>query len=160
MPIPERRPLYFEDFAQFSDHDALVTPARTVTEADIVSFAAWTGDYNPVHTDAVSSAAGRFGERIAHGALGLSLCLGLASRTGAFEGSAVALLGVDGWRFAAPIRIGDTVHVRIRIVGTRLTSSGDTGVVQREFSLLNQDGVITQQGRLDVLVKTRPAATA
>jgi hypothetical protein len=45
-------------------------------------------------------------------------------------------------------------------VGTRLTSSGDTGVVQREFSLLNQDGVITQQGRLDVLVKTRPAATA
>ena len=108
----------------------------------------------------MASASGRFGERIAHGALGLSLCLGLASRTGAFEGSAVALLGVDGWRFAAPIRIGDTVHVRIRIVGTRLTSSGGTGVVQREFSLLNQDGVITQQGRLDVLVKTRPVATA
>ena len=67
----------------------------------------------------------------------------------------MALLGVDGWRFRAPIRIGDTVRVRIRIVGTRLTSSGDAGVVEREFSLLNQDDVITQQGRLDVLVKTR-----
>lgn len=151
-------PLYFEDLESFAEGQELVSPARTVTEADIISFAAWTGDYNPVHTDAVAAADGRFGERIAHGALGLSLCLGLISRTGAFEGSAVALLGVDGWRFTAPVRIGDTVHARVTIVGTRLTSGGASGVVKRQFRLLNQHGELTQEGRLDILVKTRAAA--
>ncbi|GAA3045113.1 MaoC/PaaZ C-terminal domain-containing protein [Pseudonocardia yunnanensis] len=150
-------PLYFEDFTTGQE---LVSPARTVTEADVVSFAAWTGDYNPVHTDAVAAATGRFGERIAHGALGLSLCLGLISRTGAFEGSAVALLGIDGWRFRAPVRIGDTVHARVTILDTRLTSRGDTGVVGRRFSLVNQHGDVTQEGRMDVMVKVRPAPAA
>ncbi|MCE3550645.1 MaoC family dehydratase N-terminal domain-containing protein [Pseudonocardia sp. RS11V-5] len=149
-------PLWFEDFAAMGPDDELVSPARTVTEADIVSFAAWTGDYNPVHTDAVAAAAGRFGERIAHGVLGVAFCLGLISRTGAFEGSAVALLGIDGWTFRAPVRIGDTVHTRVRVVGTRLTSRGDAGVVQRLFTLVNQEGVVTQEGRMDVMVKTRP----
>ncbi|MBK0296437.1 FAD-dependent oxidoreductase, partial [Bacillus sp. S34] len=46
-----------------------------------------------------SKAAGVF----VHGLLGTSLCLGLIARTGVFEGSAVALLGIDQWRFTAPV---------------------------------------------------------
>lgn len=153
-------PLFFEDLEAFTEGQELVTPARTVTEADVVSFAAWTGDSNPIHTDAVFAAQGRFGERIAHGALGLSLAIGLIARTGAFEGSAVALLGVDGWRFTAPIRFGDTVHARVTVVGTRLTSRGDAGVVARHVRLLDQDDALAQEGRLDVLVRTRAAAGA
>lgn len=146
-------PLYFEDFAEGQE---LLSPARTVTEADVVSFAPWTGDYNPVHTDAEFAAAGRFGGRIAHGLLGVSLCLGLISRTGAFEGSAVALLGIEGWRFIAPVLIGDTVRCRVEIVSTRLTSKADTGVVGRRFSLLNQRDELTKEGRMDVMVAVRP----
>ncbi len=145
--------LYFEDFAEGQQ---ILSPARTVTEADIVSFAAWTGDYNPIHTDAEFAGASRFGERIAHGVLGVSLCLGLIARTGAFEGSAVALLGIDEWRFRAPVKIGDTVRCAVRIVGTRLTSKRDTGVVARHFTLLNQRDEPTQEGRMDVLVAVRP----
>lgn len=147
-------PLYFEDF---TEDQTFTTPARTITESDVVSFAAWTGDYNPIHTDAEFARTTRFGERIAHGLLGASLCLGLMSRTGVFEGSAVALLGVDGWTFRAPLLIGDTVHCRITILGCRLTSRGDAGVVQRRFELLNQRGATTQEGRMDVLVAVRPA---
>ncbi len=151
-----RGPLWFEDFAAMDPDDPVVSPARTVTEADVVSFAAWTGDYNPLHTDAVAAADTRFGERIAHGVLGVALWIGLVARTGLFEGSAVALLGIDGWTFRAPIVFGDTVHARMTVVGTRLTSSGTTGVVQRHCQLVNQDGVVVQEGRLDVMVKTRP----
>jgi acyl dehydratase len=150
-------PLYFENFHEGQEFR---TPARTVTEADIVSFAAWTGDYNPLHTDAEFSQTTRFGERIAHGVLGVSLCLGLVSRIGVFEGSAVALLGIDGWRFRLPVIIGDTVHCRITIVGTRLTSSGTTGVLQRRFELVNQRGEVVQEGRMDVLVYCRDHAPA
>lgn len=148
-----RGPMWFEDFAEGQE---FLTPARTVTEADVVSFAAWTGDYNPLHTDAEFAAGTRFGQRIAHGVLGVSLCLGLAARTGLFEGSAVALLGIDGWRFRSPLLIGDTVHVRIEIVGVRRVSSGEAGVVSRRFSLVDQHATTLQDGRLDVMIAVRP----
>jgi acyl dehydratase len=142
-------PRFFEDFAEGQEFE---TPARTVTESDIISFAAWTGDYNPIHTDAEFARSSRFGERIAHGVLGLSLCLGLTARLGLFEGSAIALLGIDEWRFRRPIVIGDTVHCRITITGTRLTSKGDVGIVGRYFQLFNQRHELTQEGRMDIMV--------
>jgi len=128
------------------------TPARTITESDVVQFSGLTGDYNPIHTDAEFAADTRYGQRIVHGLFGVSVCIGLMSRIGIFEGSAVALLGVDEWRFRAPIFIGDTVRCRIQILGKRLTSGGETGVVQRRFELLNQRGDIVQDGRMDVMV--------
>lgn len=146
------RAMFFDDFAEGQE---FLTPGRTITEADVVSFAAWTGDYNPLHTDAEFAKGTRFGERIAHGMLGVSLCLGLASRLGLWEGSAVALLGIDGWRFRAPVMIGDTVRARIEIVGVRRISRGDAGVVSRRFTLLNQRAETTQEGRLDVMVAVR-----
>lgn len=155
MPVT-RGPLWFEDFAAMSPDEPIVSPRRTVTEADVVSFAAWTGDYNPLHTDAVAAAGTRFGERIAHGVLGVALAIGLIARTGLFEGSAVALLGIDAWTFRAPVFFGDTVHASMTIVGTRLTSKGDTGVVQRHTQLVNSEGVVVSEGRLDVMVRARP----
>lgn len=149
-------PLWFEDFAAMGADEALVSPGRTVTEADVVSFAATTGDYNPMHTDAVAAAGGRFGERVAHGALGLSWCLGLSSRTGAFEGSALALLGIENWEFRAPLRFGDTVHTRARVTGTRMSGRGDAGVVRVQYDLVTQDGVVAQTGLMSYLVRTRP----
>ncbi|QDP96266.1 dehydratase [Microlunatus elymi] len=148
-------PYYFEDFAvgqQFS------TPGRTISEADVMSFAAWTGDNNQVHTDAEFARNTRYGKRIVHGMLGASLCLGLISRIGVFEGSSVALLGIDNWRFTNPVFIGDTLTCTVEIVGTRLTSKGNTGVVQRELRLANQRGEIVQQGRMDILILTRANA--
>lgn len=144
--------LYFEDFYE---GQILLTPARTVTEADLVAFAAWTGDYNPIHTDAEFAKQSRFGERIVHGLLGVSLCLGLMARTNAFEGSAIALLGIDEWRFKAPILIGDTVHAKITITSTRLTSKKTQGVIGRYFELINQRNAVVQAGRMDVMVTVR-----
>jgi acyl dehydratase len=150
-------PHYLEDLAA---GQTFVTPGRTITEADVVSFAAWTNDNNQVHTDAEFAKGTRYGQRIVHGMLGASLCLGLIARTGVFEGSAVALLGIDGWRFTAPVFIGDTVTCAVEILSTRLTSSGRTGIVERQVTLRNQRGEVVQQGRMDLMVLTRDAAVA
>ncbi len=85
-------------------------------------------------------------------------------RRRADEGSAVALLGIDQWRFTAPVFIGDTVTCSVEILSTRLTSSGTssgtTGIVERAVSLRNQHGEIVQQGRMDIMVLTRDAAVS
>jgi acyl dehydratase len=144
---------YFEDFHA---GQVFTSQARTITETDVVTFAGWSWDTNPVHTDAESAASGRFGGRIAHGVLGLSVALGLASRLGVFEACSVALLGIDDWRFRRPLVPGDTVRCRVEILDTRLTSSGETGILQRRFTLLNQRDEVVQEGDMGLMVQVRP----
>ncbi len=144
--------MYFEDFEA---GQVFESQSRTITEADVVAFAGWSWDTNPVHTDAVSAAAGRFGRPIAHGLLGMSVAMGLTSRLGVFEGSSVALLGVDGWRFHLPLLVGDTVRCRVEITDARLTSKGDTGILQRRFTLLNQHDDTVQSGDIALMVARR-----
>ena len=68
---------YFEDIEVGQEY---VSPGRTVTEADIVAFAGLSGDYNVLHTDAEFMWTSIFGERIAHGLLGLAIQSGLGTR--------------------------------------------------------------------------------
>lgn len=145
---------YFEDFVV---GQVFHTQGRTITETDIVSFAGWSWDTNPVHTDAEHSAGGRFGQPIAHGVLGLSIAMGLASRLGIFERCSIALLGIDEWTFTHPVAVGDTIRCTIRIAGARATSNGKSGVLERVFALTNQDDNVVQQGNISLLVSRRPA---
>lgn len=145
--------LFFEDFVP---GQVYVTQSRTITESDLVAFAGWSWDTNPVHTDVASAADGRFGHRIAHGLLGMAVAMGLASRLGIFEGSSVALLGVEDWRFVRPIFIGDSICAQVEILSTRLTGKGDAGVLERRFTVVNHKGEVVQQGNIGLMVSTRP----
>jgi 3-hydroxybutyryl-CoA dehydratase len=100
--------LFERDFDELETGVAFTTPARTITESDLVSFAALTGDRHPLHTDARWAETSPFGKRVAHGMLVLSYALGLVP----FEPSrVVALRGVDGVVFKRPAYIGDTIRV-------------------------------------------------
>lgn len=144
---------YFEDFEA---GQRFVTQYRTITEADIATFAGWSWDTNPVHTDALTSGKGRFGGRIAHGMLGASVAMGLLSTLGIFEQCSIALLGIDEWRFEGPIRAGDSVRCEVEILQARLTSRGDAGILTRRLVLSNHDGDIVQQGMINLMVSRRP----
>jgi 3-hydroxybutyryl-CoA dehydratase len=85
---------------------------RTVTEADIVAFAAVTGDANPVHLDADYAATTSFGERIAHGMLSagyISAVLGTA-----LPGPGAIYLS-QSLKFKRPVKIGDAVTARATV---------------------------------------------
>lgn len=143
---------WFEDFAP---GQSFVSQGRTLTDADLVFFAGWSWDTNPVHTDADLAQGGRFGAQIGHGLMGMSIAMGLASRLGVFEGCSIALLGVDEWRFRLPLFVGDTVRCRVEILSVRATSSGEAGILDRRFSLLRGEDVV-QEGRIGLMVARRP----
>ncbi|GAB3485522.1 hotdog family protein [Flexivirga lutea] len=145
---------FFEDFAV---GQVFHTQGRTITESDIVSFAGWSWDTNPVHTDVVHAAAGRFGAPIAHGVLGLSVAMGLVSRLGVFESCSIALLGIDGWRFERPVVAGDTLRCTLTVTGARATSNGRAGILDRALILTNQDDAVVQRGSIGLMVARRPA---
>jgi len=101
---------YFEDFQV---GDKIVTRGRTITEADIVTFSAFSGDWHPLHTDVEYAKKGPFGERIAHGFLVLSVASGLLPLS---EIAIIAFYGIDKLRFVNPVKLLDTIHVEFEAV--------------------------------------------
>ena len=101
---------FFEDFEL---SEKRVSRARTITETDIVLFAAFTGDWYPLHTDAEYAKKTPFGERIGHGFLSLSVASGLLPLS---EISIIAFYGMDKVRFFGPVKIGDTIHVEEEVM--------------------------------------------
>lgn len=134
--------------------------ARTITETDVVTFSWISGDVNPMHTDAEHSAKSPIGQRIAHGALGLSIATGLSASLGYLEGTAIAALGVDEWKFLKPILFNDTIRLRATVVSARPTSKADRGVLVRRMELLNQRDEVVQSGLMTTMVLTRSAREA
>jgi acyl dehydratase len=151
MSGPPRR--WFEEIEVGEEYES---PGRTVTETDIVLFAGLSGDYNVLHTDAEFMKSSIFGERIAHGLLGLAIQAGLFTRaTQAY--ATIAFAGLR-WKFKGPIKIGDTIRVRAKVTAKQETAKADRGVVTVERRVLNQRDEVVQEGETDLMVERRPAA--
>lgn len=86
--------------------------AKTITEADILLFAAVSTDTNPVHIDAEAAAKSMFGHRIAHGMLSAGLISAVLGTK--LPGPGSIYLG-QTLRFRAPVNIGDTVRARVEV---------------------------------------------
>lgn len=148
--------LYLEDFVPGARY---VTPTRTITETDVVMFAAMSGDYNELHTSETwARERGPFGRRIAHGLLCLGIGHALMTRLGILDGTAAAFLGLEDWRFVAPVFFGDTLQVEFEVLSARPSrSQPDRGIVVFGCEYRNQGGAVVQRGRQVVMVQRRPA---
>jgi 3-hydroxybutyryl-CoA dehydratase len=136
------------------------SPARTLTECDIVGFAGLTGDFDPLHVDREFAAETPYGKPIAHGLLGLSLMAGLSSSCPRVR--TMALVRVDQWMFHRPIFVNDTVHVITEVES--ITPRGRrSGEVVWHRKLINQRGECVQSGKISTLVSSHsflPRASA
>ena len=141
--------LYYEDL---SVGQVWVSPKRTVTETDVVQFAAMTGDFNPLHVDHEFAKDTHYRQPVAHGLLGLSWVAGLGSYFPFIR--TLAFTAVRNWEFEHPLFFGDTVYVETTLL--ELTLSGRRaakGVWQRK--LINQSDQVVQQGTFETLVALR-----
>ena len=147
--------MYLEDF---KPGDEIRSPAATVTEAQIIDFAL-TFDPQPFHIDATAAAAGVFGGLIASGFHTLALTFRLFYETGALVDGSIGSPGLDELRWLKPVRPGDTLHVVVKVLETRRSSSKpDRGVVKVQYTTINQRGesVMTVVGHQ--LLKARPGS--
>jgi acyl dehydratase len=130
MNAKEKQMKYFNDFEV---GEKIITKGRSINESDIVLFAAFSGDWNPLHTDIEFAKKGPFGERIAHGFLVLVVASGLMP----IEGMAVlAFYGMDKVRFLGSTKIGDTIHVEMEVLEKQ--EKEKSGVVSFKTSIKNQ----------------------
>ncbi len=119
--------------------------SKTVTESDVVLYAGITGDFNPVHVNAVEAARGRFGGRIAHGLLSagfISACIAMK-----LPGPGTVYL-TQSLKFARPVRIGDTVTARVEVLEWHETKRR----ARLATTCRNQDGDVVIDGEALVMV--------
>ncbi|HWV16716.1 MAG TPA: MaoC family dehydratase [Cellvibrio sp.] len=120
------------------------TYSKTLTQKDIVLFAACSGDVNPVHLDKDYAATTAFGEPIAHGMW-----------TGALISAAIAtqlpgpgsVYRSQSLSFKHPVKVGDTVTVTLTVseIKERLK------LVVLECEAHNQDGKLIAKGTAEVI---------
>jgi 3-hydroxybutyryl-CoA dehydratase len=143
---------YFEDFKV---GEVLVTGRRTVEGGDVSRFAGLTGDFNPLHTDEVFASQTPFGTRVAHGILTLAVSNGQQNLSGWFEGTALALLGLDRLRFTLPVKFGDTIHTEMTVKQARPSSKADRGVVTFDVVVKNQRDEVVCTYEENVIMRRR-----
>jgi len=146
--------MYFEEFEVGSE---MTSVGRTITEADVVSFAGLSGDYTQLHTDEEHAKASLFGKRVAHGVLVLSIATGLAVRLGFIEGTALAFRELT-WKFSQPVFFGDTIHVKARVKELKPMPRLGGGSVIFDVWVINQDGKTVQKGEWNMLVASKESA--
>jgi acyl dehydratase len=141
------------DFADFTPGREFDAGRRVVSAADIAAFAELSGDRNALHLDQASAPGAPSTGPIAHGALGVAFGTGLVSQLGLTAGTLIALLELR-WRFLAPVRPGDTIQARVRVVERRTTSRPERGIVRLAVDLRNQRNELVQEGELTELIAT------
>ena len=117
--------------------------SRTITEDDIFLFALVSGDHNPLHLDATYAERSFFGKRIAHGFLIGSLISAVLGND--LPGPGSVYLG-QTLRFLAPIHIGDTVTVTVKVVALR----EDKRIVTLHTQCTNQHGTLVLSGEATI----------
>lgn len=147
-----QRGLFFEEF---QIGQKIVSPGRTITETDIVSFAGLSGDYMQIHTDEEFASSTPYKKRIAHGLLVMAISSGLAARTGVLEGTVLAFREIDNWKFIKPVFIGDTVRVELEVKDTKEMKRIGAGAVEIEIRVINQSQDVVMRGIWNVLVSLK-----
>lgn len=141
-------------FDEFNIGDCFQSQGRTVTEADVVTFAGLSGDFNPLHTNEEFGKSTSFGGRIAHGMLIAAMATGMANWTGVFEGTTISLLE-QVIRYVGTIRFGDTIYLELEVIKKKETSKPDRGVVWFATRVRNQKDEIVVDGEWTLLMRRK-----
>jgi len=148
---------YFEDFTVGETIDC---GRRTVTKEEIVAFAK-DFDPQPFHVDEAAAARSRYGGLIASGWHSCCLCMRLAVDAVLGDAANMGSPGMDKIRFLKPLRPGDTINAKLRVVeATPSRSKPDRGRLTFAFELYNQSGELIMDMTAMAIFHRRPTAGA
>jgi acyl dehydratase len=153
----ERGQLFLEDFREGQKFPGV---ARKITEADVLSFAALTGDAHPLHYDDAYARTTRFGRPIVHGLHLMALtALGATPLSRQVEDSMIALLEQEA-SFKKPVFKDDIVRPEFEIEALEQRPGREWGKLTIRVRLVNQRDELVLQGRHIYRVRSRTGASA
>jgi 3-hydroxybutyryl-CoA dehydratase len=151
----EAKQLFLEDF---STNQTFPGPARTIRKADVLSFAALTGDKHPIHYDDDYAKATRFGQPIVHGLHLMALtALGASDFSQQLTTSMIALLEQQA-SFHKPVFEDDTVQSEFEVEAIDHRLEKEWGKLCIKVRLRNQRDEIVLSGRHVYAIRYRASS--
>lgn len=147
---------WFEDFKV---GDRIVSPGKTITEAEIIDWA-FHFDPQPFHMDKVAAEEHMYGGLIASGWMVGTYTFRLFMLTNPWAAEAsLGSPGLEELRWVRPVRPDDTIHVVVTITDSRPSGSRpDRGVVGFDWQVLDQNDEVVMTMRSIQLLRRRPVA--
>ena len=118
---------------------------KTVTEADVTTFAGLIGDFSPLHMDAEYARKSRFGRRVAHGMFTGGLISAVLGNKLPGPGAIYLNQQIE---FLAPVYIGDTITAVAEVSSWR----PEKRIITLKTDAYNQDQVQVVTGKAVLLV--------
>ena len=115
------------------------TRSLTLTDEHVRTYAALTGDYNPLHFDPEFAARTRFGRLVVQGGLTTGLLHALVAMD--LPGPGSVFLS-QNWKFTAPVFIGDTITAEVEVLSVHSSKP----VTQLAVRVRRQDGELVLEG--------------
>ncbi|MGE3621997.1 MAG: MaoC/PaaZ C-terminal domain-containing protein [Acidimicrobiia bacterium] len=148
---------FFEDLAV---GEVFTTQGRTVTEADGLAWAMFTGDMNPMHVDdEFARRHALFGGRFPPGLMAVAMASGLKERLGLFAGTGMAIRR-QTVEYRSPVLFGDTIAVEVEVVGRERRPGRPYGRVDMTYRIVKGDGTVAVEGEWEMFVACRDDAQA
>jgi len=123
---------------------------KTVTEADVTTFAGLIGDFNPIHVDAEYARKSRFGRRVAHGMFTAGLISAVLGNK--LPGPGAIYLSQQ-LEFLAPVFIGDTITATVEVIAWR----PEKRIITLKTDAYNQEEKQVVTGKAVLLVERSAA---
>jgi acyl dehydratase len=153
---PPRTDRYLEDYVP---GDVYECGQMSVSREEIIDFAQrW--DPQPMHVDPEAAALGRFGGLIASGWHTVVIAMRLYVDHYLSAVASLASPGTDEIRWPHPVRPGDTIRVRVKVMEVVPSRRGDRGVVRAALEALNQDDELVLTASMNSIVGRRPSSAA
>lgn len=154
MHVADNNTGWFEDF---TPGQVLTSPAITITEAQIIDYAA-RFDPQPFHIDKVAAAQSIYGGLIASGWHVAAQAFRQFIGTNPFGTASLGSPGCDRLKWLRPVYAGDTIRTDVTVVECRPSrSKPDRGIVVMDYAVINQRGETAMQLQANQLLKRRPA---
>ncbi|MBC8337659.1 MAG: MaoC family dehydratase [Alphaproteobacteria bacterium] len=135
---------YFEDLEEGME-DAY---AKTITDADVITFAGISGDTNPVHLNHEFASETMFEGQIAHGMLTASF---ISTVIGTKLPGPGCIYVAQNLRFKGPVKVGDTVTA----VCTVTKKVPEKRLIEMD-TICSVAGKAVLEGQATILVPARP----
>lgn len=115
------------------------TRSLTLTAEQVKTYAALTGDHNPLHFDEAFAARTRFGRLVVQGGLTTGLLHALVATD--LPGPGTVFLS-QNWKFTAPVYIGDTINAEAEVISRHATKP----VTQLRITVRRSEGEVVLEG--------------
>jgi acyl dehydratase len=146
---------YFEDFAVGEVHEL---GSRSLSQDEIIAFAR-NYDPQPFHTDPEAAKSSAFGTLVASGWQTVAAFMSLLVKSLLNDTASMGSPGIEGIQWLRPVKPGDRLSGRIRILETTASKSRpDRGIVKTEGQLTNQDGELVMTIRAVNFFGRRPGS--